>query len=355
MTGSDSAVDVPPVAGEGLTGWQRHDNGRWIVGDAGRQPEVVPVPALGRAGTRPDTVVDGARLDKLTYRATSQRGLSHQQQGTPRQDAYLVRPTPDRRWFVGCVADGVSAAKLSHEAADLVCQELIHGLGRGLTELAVDQSEVTWRRMVDAWPQMAAGLPWQEWVDAANAAVTQAAKAAVRIRHERDGDTDALNRLDTQPWTDAHARTVMSSTAVAFAVSTLPVDDVGHPAVVLVVAGDSSALLLSGGQWTALTTGKPINGDIVSGAVQPLPRQVEIWPHCWFLHPGEVFAVVTDGLGDPLGSGGGIVGRFLAQMWAQPPDLLAFAQQVGFYRKSFTDDRTAVVVWADPAAPCPAT
>jgi hypothetical protein len=57
--------------------------------------------------------------------------------------------------------------------------------------------------------------------------------------------------------------------------------------------------------------------------------------------------LITDGVGDPLGSGGGTVGRFLAHMWATPPEILAYAQHVGFYRKSFTDDRTAVTVWAD--------
>ena len=96
---------------EPATDWWVHGNGRWVVGEAGRQPETVAVPAEV-AGTRPDTSCDGARLGDLDYRAVTLRGLSHCQAGKPRQDAYLLRISANREWLVGCVADGVSAAQL---------------------------------------------------------------------------------------------------------------------------------------------------------------------------------------------------------------------------------------------------
>jgi hypothetical protein len=85
--------------------------------------------------------------------------------------------------------------------------------------------------------------------------------------------------------------------------------------------------------------------EIASSAVSPLPRRAVVRPEVRYLRGGDVLTVITDGIGDPLGSGQGVVGRFLAEMWREPPDLLAFAQHAAFYRKSFADDRTAVVIW----------
>jgi hypothetical protein len=336
MTGSEAAATTAPE--REAPGWFRHANGRWVIEDAGRQPEIVPMPAAGRAGTRADTVIDGGRLGGLAYRATSQRGLAHQEVGVPRQDAYLVRPTPDRRWLVGCVADGVSEGKLSHQAADLVCQETTILLARGLTDLVPDPEPETWAAAAEA-------LPWPAIVQAANASIRRTAKAVVRIELDRTGDEAGLAELDNS-WDDASARRVMSSTAVLFAVAADPVADSGHPALVAVVAGDSTALLLDGDDWTPIGAVKNDGAEIASTAVTPLPGPMRVTPQSRMLRPGQALVVITDGLGDPLGSGGGLVGRFLAAMWREPPDLLAYAGHVGFYRKSFTDDRTAVTIWA---------
>ena len=339
MTGSETAAPTAPTDREReAPGWFRHPNGRWVIEDAGRQPEVTPMPAAGRAGTRPDTIVDGGRLGRLAFRATSQRGLAHQEAGVPRQDAYLVRPTPDRQWLVGCVADGVSEGKLSHEAADLVCQETTVRLARGLTGLVPDPEPA-------AWAAAAAALPWPAIVHEANDSLRKAAMAAVRDGRGRAGGEAGLAALENS-WDNASARKVMSSTAVLFAVAAEPAAGGGHPALVAVVAGDSTALLLDGDDWTPLGAVKNDGAEIASTAVSPLPGQVRVTPRARMLRPGQALVVITDGLGDPLGSGGGVVGRFLATMWREPPDLLAYAAHVGFYRKSFTDDRTAVTIWA---------
>jgi len=59
----------------------------------------------------------------------------------------------------------------------------------------------------------------------------------------------------------------------------------------------------------------------------------------------DVSASMSDGIGDALGSGTGEVGEFLAKVWRRPPSPLAFAAQAEFSRKSFDDDRTALVFW----------
>jgi serine/threonine protein phosphatase PrpC len=347
MTGSEAGTEATRLSQSAdADAWRRHDNGRWIIEDAGRQPEVTAMPAAGKAGTRPDTVIDGGRLGGLVYRATSQRGFAHQEVARPRQDAYLLRPTPDRRWLVGCVADGVSEGTLSHEAADLVCQETTVRLARGLTGLDLDRGPRAWDEAVDRWSDIVATtLPWAEIVGAANSAVRRAAKTATRERLDRAGDTATLAKLD-ETWDDASARRVMSSTAVVFAVSAVVARDGSYPAVVAVVAGDSTALLLDGDDWTPLSAVKNDGAEIASSEVAPLPGSGQVTPQAHVVRPGQALVVITDGLGDPLGSGSGVVGRFLSTMWRHPPELLAFAEHVGFYRKSFSDDRTAVAIWA---------
>ena len=319
MTGSEVAAEAPdgPTAA-----WFRHPNGRWVVEDAGRQAEIEPRPATGPDGIRADTVVDGGRIGGLTYRASSQRGLAHQSSRVVRQDAYLVRPTGDGRWLVGCVADGVSDGRRSHVAADLVCQTTTVQLAQRLGELDPPSDPERWAAAVNA-------LGWPDVVAEANRSIRG---AAGRGQAELD---------------NASARRTMSSTAVVFAVAARPVADGDYPAFVAVLAGDSTALLLSGDTWTPLGAVKNDGAEIASSVVTALPGDVpRTRPESRMLRPGQALVVITDGLGDPLGSGGGLVGRFLATMWRRPPDLLAYAGHVGFYRKSFTDDRTAVTIWA---------
>ena len=305
----------------GTPTWFRHPNGRWVVEDAGRQAEVEPMPAPGPDGVRPDTVLDGGRVGALTFRATSQRGLAHQEVGLVRQDAYLVRPTGDERWLIGCVADGVSEGRRSHVAADLVCQTTTMQLAQRLSDLEPQRDPTAWTAAVQA-------VAWPEIVAEANRSIRTAAGR---------GQADLPN---------AAVRRIMSSTAVVFAVAAQPLAGGGHPALVAVLAGDSTALELEGGAWTPLGAVKNDGAEIASSSVAALPGDVPApRPEARMLRPGQALVVITDGLGDPLGSGGGLVGRFLATMWQQPPDLLAYAGHVGFYRKSFTDDRTAVTIW----------
>ncbi|MEV0895648.1 protein phosphatase 2C domain-containing protein [Actinoplanes sp. NPDC049802] len=296
--------------------WERHPNGRWIVGDAGNQPAVVAVPpALVRR--RPDVAVDGGRVGRLDYRAASLRGVGHLETGKPRQDSYVVTVTRGDHWLVGCVADGVSDGRLSHRAADLACEklagELIDGLAAG-PDTDLDT------------------LDWAAGVAGVNAAIRREFLAAARVE-----DADL-----------ADVRALMSTTAVAFAVAARPDPDGAHRAVVASLAGDSAALVLDGDGWRPVTAVKGEGEEMASNAVRPLPREVEAEPVTLALRPGDVLAVVTDGIGDPMGSGGGVVGRFLAEQWAGPPDTIEFANQVGFYRKTFMDDRTVIAVWVAP-------
>jgi protein phosphatase 2C-like protein len=305
--------------------WQRHPDERWIVGDPGRQAEMVPFPAE-LAFSRPDTTIDGARLGAVEYRAVSLRGQSHWAKRQPRQDAYLLRITSNEQWLVGCVADGVSESPYSHMAADIACREIT----RHITEALDGQPAII---RPEHWQKMATELPWQDAVDQASTAMTAKAKAA-------------FPALEQAAPLDPHVvRATLATTAVGFAVPASAAEDGRLPFVVMVAAGDSSALVLSRSRWHPITALKDAKAETVSNAVRALPREVAVTPTVGFLAPGEALMVVTDGIGDPLGSGTGEVGQFLAARWSRPPDLLAFAAHAGFYRKGFTDDRTAAVIW----------
>ncbi|KUL21923.1 protein phosphatase 2C domain-containing protein [Actinoplanes awajinensis] len=308
--------------------WTRHDNRRWVVGDPGRQPAIrARVPRMFRTPP-PDIVIDGAEAGRLTFRATSVRGAGHQERGEPRQDAYAVRFTRDQRWLAGCVADGVSAAKRSHEAAAVICEIVAQSLIDHLVAYPPPPGASGW----------AAELPWSPTVTAANDAVTDLARPFL---------TKATTATTL---TFEQVRAVMSATALAFAVETEPAPNGGHRAMLANLSGDSAAFLLTGGAWLPLTAVKNDGAAIFSSGVRSLPADVRVAPNAFYLFPGQVLLVMTDGLGDPFGSGAGSVADFLRTRWAAPPDPLAFAQQVAFLRKSFTDDRTAVVLWPAPPA-----
>ncbi|MDT5024937.1 MAG: hypothetical protein QOE61_1363 [Micromonosporaceae bacterium] len=352
VTGSETPVasgagdEVVPPAPEAAAAkqprWWRHRNGRWVIGDAGRQPEVVAVPSSVIAADRPDTVLAGGRLGALEYRGVSVRGFSHQEKGSPRQDAYQIRPSRDGAWLVGCVADGVAEGNLSHQAADLVCREATTHLGRVLADHP-PTPEPDWQKEVDA-------LPWQHLVDAANTAIVAEALTIARAAYTRKPEyAEQLARLAEQEYTMSDARKSMSSTGVAFAVHSKVGDDGTYAALVAVLAGDSNAMLLREAAWHPLTPVKNEGAEVMSSGVESLPRPVTVEPIALQLQPGDLMVVMTDGLGDALASGAGIVGDFLATMWRQPPDQLAFAQHLGFYRRTFTDDRTAVAIWVEPS------
>jgi hypothetical protein len=313
--------------------WRRHEDGRWIVGDPGRQHEMVPYPA-DIAASRPDTTIDGANLGSVAYRAVSLRGFSHWGKKEPRQDAYLLRISANGQWLAGCVADGVSQPKYSHMAADIACREITRHITAALDEHPAITAPDDWRKLAEE-------LPWQQAVDQANAAML--AKASTGTRESKDAGP-----------LDAHmVRGAMATTAVGFAVAAVPAEDGQLPYTLAVVAGDSSALILSAGRWHPITPVKNAGDDVPSNAVLALPRDVQVAPVTGFLRPGEALVVVTDGIGDPMGMGTGEVGQFLAAHWSRPPDLFAFAAHAAFYRRGFTDDRTAVAVWHKPGRQWP--
>jgi serine/threonine protein phosphatase PrpC len=290
------------------------------VGEPGRAPSRVFPQFDHRVPFRSDIVVDATRLvgpyDKrrhLDVRAASIRGLSHRHYGTTRQDEFAMLVSADRRRLVVGVADGLSSATLSHVAAQIVARDGCALVARELD--TVDPAALNWLRILD-----------------------RLADAVVDCG-VRDYGLPPDRRVVT---------TELAATAL-FAVVDIEPNDDGARSVRLMALGDSSAWLLRPGEtipWQPLC--QVVRTDVITStstfAVPALPADIGD-PVSAELDAGEVLVLMTDGVGDPLGTGVGDVGAFLAHEWVRPPTPLAFAAQADFARITFDDDRTVVAIW----------
>ncbi|GGK40790.1 hypothetical protein GCM10010124_37050 [Pilimelia terevasa] len=278
--------------------------GQWdpIVVD---QP-AFPVEALPSAAQDyPDTICDGWATPHLVVRMASARGDAHRHRGQPRQDHALIAVHPRTGALLLAVLDGVSAVPLAHVGAQAA----------GRAALAALWSTLNHNDTVD----------WEEVVGAA---------ARALLRHHQYGIVQGESRDDVERR--------LATTIVAGLVRPTP----DGLLATLVRVGDSGAWLLDRGSYLPLFAAKGAGEATISGAVDPLPRMPEhVRPIEVPVPRDGVLLVATDGIGDPLGDGTGLVGQLFAEVLVTPPPLLGFAHAVDFSRDTFDDDRTLVAVW----------
>ena len=288
------------------------------VGDPGRAATVRAYPDPENWDHR-DTVLDGVVLrgeegvPPMVLRAASTRGRAHRYTGTVRQDAYAFRC--DGRFVVAGVADGLGSAPLSHVAANIVSQ---HGCHLIATRLGAGPPEA---------------LDWAELLHVLSRKVLSAGH-----RRLAPGRPEEL--------TVSEIATQLATTALFAVVDMRPVD--GFRVVHIFRYGDTSAWILrSGHHWEPQQPVKNEGTEVASSATDALPYLPERPPAPIrvYLGQNDVLALISDGIGDPLGNGTGTVGAFLAEKWRRPPEPLEFAAHVDFARRSHDDDRTAVAVW----------
>lgn len=291
------------------------------IGDAGRQPDVVPVLGQLTVGV-PDSVLDFFSDGDLEVRGCATRGWSHRHAGTPRQDFFAVQISDDL--LIVAVADGVSAGAHSHVAAETAA--------RSVCKLVAER----WR---DGEP-----LDWEH----------VSRRVSMRILEEAE-----YRQLVPTPTEDAsiddRLRTCllsMSTTLVVCAMRRRPTH-LGYETWLAILAGDSGAYQITSTHLNPLSGGKDQTSVIASSAVRPLPGVVTPQEDTFHLQPGGAILLCSDGIGDPVGDGSGDVGQELASRWASPPTIDAFLKDVNFYRKTFDDDRTAVGIWVRPDACLP--
>ncbi len=257
-----------------------------------------------------DTVIDGWSSYAMTLRGATMRGHLHRTYGAPRQDDFTMHQMPDGRAII-TVADGVSQAPHSHFGANTATRFAANWLR---THLTSDTEATDWTNLVrsTAW--------------------------ALNERAQRLLDLSEPNPVRTEQ--------EFATTLICAVVE--PTDN-GRLRAFLVSCGDSSAWVLSQGQFVDLAGGKSDTpSGITSSEVVGLPRvPSEVVPVVVDLNCDDVLLIATDGIGDPLGSGEGGVGNLFRAMFSRPtlPSLIEFAHAVDFSRETFDDDRSLVAVW----------
>ena len=252
---------------------------------------------------RPDTIADGGEVLGLTVRAASVRGLTKRFAGGPRQDDLCLRSVEATETLLIAVADGISGAPRSELGA----------------ALAVRYATAAAARQLDAGTL--------DWVDV----FQQAAWGLIEEHRRLTGDPDAG-----------------AEQAAAQLATTLVVAAITGSRVQVAAVGDSPALLLAAGRYTALVPEPERADGLIGGAVEALPRSVgglRTAEGALSSGRGEVLLVCTDGLSLPLAGGEGEVGRLLARELRHPPDIIDFARLLDFSRATYDDDRTLVAVW----------
>jgi len=313
------AAAPPPVTAGAFTAYS--------IGDPGRAfTRTRPAPAVDR-GVVHDTVIDAAVIsdpggtERLVLRGASGRGLSHQQYGDPRQDDLAYTISPDGAHLVCVVADGVSSGAWSHVAARIATEEGAAHVAR--LAATTDPAQIDWHGVL-----------------------THLADRIVDAATTLPGD--AALPVDA---TASQVAAVMATTVVIGVVGIVPGPEGTHRLTV-VRHGDTSAWLLDDVDgWVALGDVKNAGAVIAESATACLPLVPADGPVVVesSLGAASAFLLLTDGVGDPLGSGRGEVGAVLARQWARPPHPIEFAAQVCFGRKTYDDDRGAIGVW--PAQP----
>ncbi len=308
--GSGPVDASPPVSvgTVGGSGWRSSEP--VVVGRPGPVFEPVVVGADYRpAPYRGDTVIDGWMSDSFVVRAATVRGYSHRYYGEPRQDDFAVASRTDGR-LLAAVADGVSAARQSHVGSTVAVRYAMQWLAAGVA----DPTGAT------DWEELVSGAAW---------ALVEHAAAVFGIRKSAE-----------------EAEPLVATTLVCAVVD--PDPDGGAVAHVTGI-GDSAAWVLGSGGFTRVEGGKEDPADgISSSAVVGLPRvPAGVDATVVMIEPDEVLLLGTDGFGDPLGSGGGEVGRLFSETLGngRVPSLIEFAHKLDFSRETFDDDRTLVAVW----------
>jgi serine/threonine protein phosphatase PrpC len=274
------------------------------------------------AALSPAVLLDGAEVGRLTVRAASVRGDSHNWEGTCRQDAMTVTRIgpPEAEMLLLAVADGVGSAPKSHVGA--------HQFTR-LAALYLDsEAESIYAAMCTQDESELRGI--------ANKAVGRTVENA-RAAWEREAQRAG------RPYTDHDYATTLH-------VLLIPTDARVRERVVFSV-GDGGLFVLREGSWEH-------EHQIDDGGV--LDTRTEALPHAYrsvksaLLRtvPGELLLLGTDGITNPLTQKDPEFAHHLARAWGgaeRVPSLSDFLWQAQTRAKSYDDDRTVICVWEEGA------
>jgi protein phosphatase 2C-like protein len=261
----------------------------------------------------PGIVADEAELGALTVRAASLVGPGHrcEEPAVARQDAYRLGQDATGEYLVVAVADGLSSSQRSDLGATVAVSSAVASLVE-LLRTGFDPGRLSAPELFG--------------------------RVARRMREET-----AARGLS-----DGDVCTVL----ITAVLPTLLREGEPRPCWVGWL-GDASLWRLGEGRWRVVAGNrKRDEGGIASDALDavlpydPDAAQSRLLPFAL----GDVLTLVSDGVGDGL-AGLSALNRFLAENWAEPPSIADFINHVGFDAEQFTDDRSAVTVWAGNTTP----
>ncbi|MET9472508.1 protein phosphatase 2C domain-containing protein [Streptomyces sp. NPDC002922] len=273
------------------------------------------------AAFSPAVLLDGALIGRLTVRAASVRGDSHNWEGSCRQDAMTVTRIgpPDAEMLLLAVADGVGSAVYSHVGS--------YQFSR-LAAVFLDREAENIHAAVCARDE--------------NELRVLATKAVAGAAAELRSGWARTAQHKPRPYADQDYATTLH-------VLLIPTD----PRIrdrVLCSVGDGGLFVLREGRWEH---GDPDDGEGL------LDTRTEALPHAYrsvkatLLRtvPGEVLLLGTDGITNPLTQKDPEFARRLAEAWDGPevPSLSDFLWQAQTRAKSYDDDRTVICVWEEQA------
>jgi serine/threonine protein phosphatase PrpC len=247
--------------------------------------------------------------------AGSARGPKHQFYGEPNQDSFVVLVGDSVAVIV--VADGVGSAAHSAFGSRLASRRIAESLLARLDGVAEDALEIPTEM----------------------SAVIEEVNTALR-----NWSTSILYAPASVP-SEGHAHSV--STTVMAAVIEMQAGELGRR-VHLAAVGDSPCYTLGDGVWT-LRTSITKDGEVLSHATSAIPTgegqpaRVELFD--FHLSPTDKLVLMSDGIGTSLGSGKSEVGRWLAALLADQPNLHQWIDAITFDRLGEDDDKTLVVLY----------
>ncbi len=302
------------MAGDVESATSRFDSRRrMVVGEPSPGVKTIPTSAsYRRTPYRADTVIDGWDTDSMAVCGVTMRGHLHRFNGAPRQDEMVL--VEDSGRVAVCVADGVSAAEYAHVGAAAVCRYAAFWL---------DQ-----HRSVPLWE-----LDFRKLLEHANYGLVETA-------------AQVLGLVEPDP-----AAAAAFATTLVVAVLEATDGDAGELWGRAVSIGDSGCWIFDHGTFTRLGAGKTSSDGLISHATSALPTMLgDVEPLELTVWPGEALLVGTDGFGDPLGSGEGVVGDLFRDVLGHgPPTPIHLAHALDFSRERFDDDRTLVAVYPTAA------
>jgi serine/threonine protein phosphatase PrpC len=116
----------------------------------------------------------------------------------------------------------------------------------------------------------------------------------------------------------------------------------------LASVGDSGAYILDENSIKPICGGKKSDDILfVENITSCLPDNCCVPDTIQFeILPGQLLLLATDGIGDALGDGTGLVSDTFSTIFrSRIPSIIEFAHLTDFSRKSFIDDRSLVALW----------